>query len=101
MDVNTSLCHIEVFHNKMQLDIAVKPFINVSAYYVIGYVTYVHIVGIRELSSNLLKPRLHDTTCCQTRCTTGCSIVLPVWEPAASCKQTSSRVNGVLQINRN
>jgi len=23
-----SLCHIEVFHNKMQLNIAVKPFIN-------------------------------------------------------------------------
>jgi len=25
-----SLCHIEVFHNKMQLDIVVKPLINVS-----------------------------------------------------------------------
>ena len=24
-----SLCHIEVFHNKMQLNIVVKPFINV------------------------------------------------------------------------
>ena len=28
---NTSLCHIEVFHNKMQLHIVVKPFVNVSA----------------------------------------------------------------------
>jgi len=27
---NTSLCHIEVFHNKMQLDMVVKPFINAS-----------------------------------------------------------------------
>jgi len=27
-----TLCHIEVFHNTMQLNIAVKPFINVSAY---------------------------------------------------------------------
>jgi len=26
-----SVCHIEVFHNKMQLDIAVKPFITVFA----------------------------------------------------------------------
>jgi len=26
-----SLCHIEMFHNKMQLDIVVKPFINVFA----------------------------------------------------------------------
>jgi len=28
---NTSLCHIEVFHNKMPLNIVVKPFINVFA----------------------------------------------------------------------
>ena len=27
--VFTALCHIEVFHDKMQLDIVVKPFINV------------------------------------------------------------------------
>jgi len=26
-----SLCHIEVFHNKIQLNIIVKPFINVFA----------------------------------------------------------------------
>jgi len=25
-----SLCHVEVFHNKMQWNIAVKPLINVS-----------------------------------------------------------------------
>ena len=40
-----SLCHIEVFHNKMQLNIVVKPFINVlraylNIYYADdGYVT--------------------------------------------------------------
>ena len=31
MDINTSLCHIEVFSNKTQLDIVLEPFINVFA----------------------------------------------------------------------
>jgi len=42
---NTSLCHIEVFHNKMQLNMVVKPFINVfrgylNIYYVNDSVCY-------------------------------------------------------------
>ena len=41
---------MEVFHNKMQLNIAVKPFINAFAC-VCDWVRYFHIVGIRVLSS--------------------------------------------------
>jgi len=51
----------------------------------------------------ILKPRLHDTTsCCQTGCHTGCtsyngcSIVQPVGQPAASCKQISNRLSNRL-----
>ena len=76
-------------------------------------------------SLGTLKPRLHDTTCCQTGChrlsnrfdnrldnmlyrvykhptgcqaglTTGCSVVQPDWQPAALCKQTSSRLSNRL-----
>ena len=43
------------------------------------------------------KPRLHDTTRCQTGCqyglTTGCLIVQPVGQPSASCKQASNRLS--------
>jgi len=46
----------------------------------------------------IFKPRLHDTTCCQTRCPPGCivytyiqPVVKPVWQPvwqtAVSCIQ--------------
>ena len=48
--------------------------------------------------AGLIKPRLHDTTCCQTGLTTGCIVYtniqpvvkpvwLPVWQPAVSCIQ--------------
>jgi len=48
-----------------------------------------------EKSLRFVKPRLHDTTCCQTGCqtdlTTGCivytniqPVVKPVWQPAVS-----------------
>ena len=40
--------------------------------------------------NNYVKPRLHDTTRCQTGLATGCSIVQPVEQPAASCKRTLS-----------
>jgi len=57
-------------------------------------------------NSIIVKPRLHDTTRCQTGLyrvykhsagcqiglTTGCSVVEPVGQPAASCKQTSNRL---------
>ena len=46
------------------------------------------------LHIQLLKPSLHDTTCCQTGLTTGCimytniqPVVKPVWQPAVSCIQ--------------
>jgi len=69
-------------------------------------------------SSVMLKPRLHDTTCCQTGLTTGWMFVYtiqpvvsciqtlnccqPIWQPAVSCKQTSkwlsNRVDNLLDV---
>jgi len=59
-------------------------------------------------ANRLLKPRLHDTTCCQTGCQTGLTagwmfvytiqpvakpVVKPVWQPVVSSIQTFNRLS--------
>jgi len=48
-----------------------------------------------RLSNRLYRVNgLKHSTGCQTGLATGCSIVQPVGQPAASCKQTSNRLSG-------
>jgi len=71
-----------------------------SLCWIILWSTAIHIVSRDQAIMGFIKPRLHDTTCCQTALTTGWMFVytiqpvvkravkpVPVWQPVVSCIQ--------------
>ena len=71
-----------------------------------------HVNQIIETAESVLKPRLHDTTCCQTRCQAGCTtrfdnrwtnscsfktvVKQPVWQPVGCLFTRYSRLSNRL-----
>ena len=95
--IPTQQCNKQLRKTTQNRGVSFPPPASAAKAYVVLSAVLLFLLGRIAVLRSTVKPRLHDTTCCQTGCqtdlTTGCivytniqPIVKPVWQPVVSCQ---------------
>ena len=106
--IPTQQCNKQLRKTTQNRGVSFPPPASAAKAYVVLSAVLLFLLGRIAVLRSTVKPRLHDTTCCQTGCqtdlTTGCIVYTniqpivkpvwqPVWQPAVSCIQTFNRLS--------